>query len=116
MSQADVTTVIVERFRYVSDWFEIDKVGIDLSKPSYFEFDYRLGSWYLEQYVQQEDRSEPWKPVFWPKGYAFMLQDPAAALVVLGDRVRSLHSSNSYGRAFLKELHEILAQAKAGAQ
>ena len=116
MTRAKTKSVSVERFRYVLDWYEIDKVEIDLSKPCYFEFDYRCGSWYLEQYVQQDDHFAPWKAVYLPKGNAFNMQSPGDALAVLGEHVRTLKSSNSYGAEFLKDLAQILARAKVGAQ
>lgn len=43
--------VVIDRHRFVLDWFEIDRVEIEIKRDQFFEFNYRFGGdWYLAQH------------------------------------------------------------------
>jgi hypothetical protein len=102
-------TAIVERHRYVLDWFERDNVEMDLELTTY-EFQYRYGpDWYLEA-RRYDPKTEAWAPVEWSRGNSFNLANPAAALSALGDRVTKF-TCISAGMQFHKALAKVMAQA-----
>lgn len=108
MSKPKPTTAIVERFRNVLDWYEVDKVELDLEKTVY-ELQYRFGpNWFLEARTLLVDGK--WLPVVWPGRDGFNVQSPAHALVALGDRVTKF-SCISTGMHFHKALAELLDMA-----
>lgn len=103
-------TAIVERHRYVSDWFETDKVEMDLEHTTY-EFQYRFGpDWYLEA-KRYDPSTETWAAVEWPRGNSFNLSAPAFALAALGGRVTKF-TCISAGMQFHKALAELLVRAE----
>ncbi|WP_445572106.1 hypothetical protein [Pseudomonas sp. E102] len=103
-------TVIVERHRYVSDWFETDKVEMDLEHTTY-EFQYRFGpDWYLEA-KRYDPSTDTWVSVEWSRGNSFNLSAPAYALAALGGRVTKF-TCISAGMQFHKALAELLVRAK----
>ena len=103
-------TAIVERHRYVSDWFETDKVEMDLEHTTY-EFQYRFGpDWYLEA-KRYDPITETWEAVEWSRGNSFNLSAPAHALAALGGRVTKF-TCISAGMQFHKALAELLVRAE----
>ena len=103
------TTVTVERHRYAMDWFEIDKVELDL-KDTVYEFNYRFGpNWYLE--AKRYD-GKNWVDVDFQKGRetSFRINNPVQALKDLGGNVTKFTAISS-GMHF----HEALAKLLAGA-
>jgi len=104
------TTAIVERHRYVLDWFERDKIELPLEKASY-EFQYRFGpDWFLES-RRYNEKTETWEDVIWPRLNSFNLANPAEALAALGDSVTKF-TSISTGMRFNKALTELLERAE----
>lgn len=102
---------IVERHRYVLDWFERDKIECDLEHTVY-EFQYRFGpDWYLEA-RQYDKATESWSRVIWRRGDSFNLANPAEALAALGDRVTKF-TCISTGMQFPKALADIISRAEA---
>lgn len=100
-------TVIVERHHYVLDWYEIEKVELDLEHTIY-EFNYRFGGdWYLE--ARKHDGND-WKAVEWPRGGSFRIQGACHALAALGDNVTKF-SAISTQMGFHKALAELLDMA-----
>jgi len=103
-------TVMVERHRYVSDWFECDKIEMDMEHTTY-EFQYRFGpDWYLEA-KRYDPSTEIWAAVEWSRGNSFNLADPASALAALGGRVTKF-TCISAGMQFHKALAELFARAE----
>jgi len=103
------TAVIVERHRYVADWFEIDRVELDL-KDTVYEFNYRFGpDWYLE--ARRHDGKD-WVGVDFQKGRetCFRIHSPVQALKDLGGNVTKFTAISSD-----MHFHEALAKLLAGA-
>uniref|UniRef100_A0AAU6W2A7 Uncharacterized protein n=1 Tax=Pseudomonas phage Touem01 TaxID=3138548 RepID=A0AAU6W2A7_9VIRU len=103
------TTALVQRHTYVADWFEIKDVELDLINTNY-TLSYRFGpSWFLE--AQRHD-GQNWIDVQWPgRERCFRLQDPAAAIVALGDRITNF-ACISTGMKFNSALAKVLARAE----
>lgn len=103
-------TVMVERHRYVSDWFDTEKIEMDLEHTTY-EFQYRFGpDWYLEA-RRYDPSTETWQAVEWSRGNSFNLSAPAFALAALGGRVTKF-TCISAGMQFHKALAELLVRAE----
>lgn len=103
-------TTMVERHRYVLDWFERDNVEMDLVHTTY-EIQYRYGpDWYLEA-RRYDPKTEEWAPVEWSRGNSFNLANPAAAIAALGDRITKF-TCISAGMQFQKALAALLARAE----
>lgn len=108
---AKPSKVIVERHRYVLDWYEIDKVEFDIEK-THFEFNYRFGAdWYLQ--AKQYD-GEKWVAMSFQNGREtdFRLSNPGAALAALGKSVTAF-SAITTGMEFHKALADIMNRASA---
>lgn len=103
-------TAIVERHRYVSDWFETEKIEMDMEHTTY-EFQYRFGpDWYLEA-KRYDPSTETSVAVEWSRGNSFNLSAPASALAALGGRVTKF-TCISAGMQFHKALSELLVRAE----
>lgn len=104
MSKAKPKTATVDRFRHVLDWYEIDKVELDLEHTVY-ELQYRYGpNWFLEAKKWADGE---WSDVVWPGTGGFNVQSPAHAVAALGDRIIKF-SCISTGMNFHKALAEVL--------
>jgi hypothetical protein len=107
MSAKKPKTAIVERHRYVLDWFQIDKVELDLEHTIY-EFSYRFGpDWFLEAKTYTGGK---WLDVLWDGRGGFNLSNPCAALVALRDQVTKFSCIGSEMQ-FHAALAKLLEQA-----
>lgn len=104
-------TATVERHRYVLDWFERDKIKLDLEN-SHYEFNYRFGpDWFLEG-RRYNEKTREWEEIVWPRGGSFNLANPSEALAVLGDRVTKF-TCISTGMQFHRAMGDLLTRSAA---
>ena len=102
-------TATVERHRYVLDWFERDKIELDL-EHSHYKFSYRFGpDWFLEGRRLNEETGE-WEEIVWPRGGSFNIANPGEALAALGDRVTEF-TCISTGMQFQRAMSDLLSRA-----
>lgn len=99
--------VSLSRHRYSLDWFTVDQVEVSLDRCWHYEMQFRLGCWYL-MHRQYDKSQEKWLN---RSELDFRLDDPADAVMKLGDRVyrfSKIHDEN-----LTKEVSDLIKRAAA---
>lgn len=109
-----MTTITLNKFRYVLDWYETSNVEIDTEKFAYFYLEFRLGSWYLCHYarVNSDEKSCKGCGNYWVHAYQhdFELSDPIDAVLKLGNKLkgyRSLHNNTHFPKTLADMLNRV---------
>lgn len=101
--------IMVERHRYILDWYEIDKIEVPDAKV-YYQFEYRFGpNWYLARH-DYDEKTKKWNRHVWGRD-DFRLNNPAQALVDLGEKVTGF-TAISTGMGLSKATGELLRRAE----
>jgi len=97
--------VTVKKFRYVLDWFETSDEVVEVGKGHAFTMQYRLGSWYLMG-RHYDAKAEKWR-----LREDFQLDDPADALIKLGESIQCF--DDLHGCGLVGPLNKLMASAQA---
>lgn len=97
--------VSLSRHRYSLDWFTVDHVEVSIDKGWHYEMQFRLGCWYL-MHRQYDKSQESWLNRY---DLDFRLDDPADAVVKLGDRIYRF--SKMHDENLSKEVADLMRRA-----
>jgi len=96
--------VTVKSFKHVLDWFDIKDVQINIDDFYCFEIQERLGNWYLQHFILEDNRR---KAVY---QHDFQLSEPWVAVAVLGKKIKAFNSLHGSVK-FTEELSSLLCRA-----